>query len=212
MLLHGDEMGRSQGGNNNVYCQDNEISWMGWELEDWQLELLAFTRRVVALRRDHPVFRRRRFFAGETSGAADGSVADLAWFTPEGTNMKDADWSHEFARSVMVFFNGDAIPEPDRRGEPVVGDSFLIAFNGQHDNLRFTIPGKIYGEGWLVALDTHDDETGSVSIFEDATTLLPGVEFEVSSRSVVILRCPRPTAPARVAETSGFEGRRTFSS
>ena len=194
MLLHGDEMGRSQGGNNNVYCQDNEISWMDWELEDWQLELLAFTRRVVALRRDHPVFRRRRFFVGETSGAADGSVADLAWFTPEGTNMKAADWSHEFARSVMVFFNGDAIPEPDRRGEPVVGDSFLIAFNGQHDDLRFTIPGEIYGEGWLVALDTNDDETGSVSIFEDATTLLPGVEFEVSSRSVVILRRPRPTA------------------
>ncbi|MBA2465541.1 MAG: glycogen debranching protein GlgX [Nocardioidaceae bacterium] len=194
MLLHGDELGRSQDGNNNVYCQDNEISWMDWELADWQLDLLAFTRRVVALRRDHPVFRRRRFFAGEGGEAVDDSVADLAWFTPEGTNMKDADWSHDFARSVMMFLNGDNIPEPDRRGEPVVGDSFLIAFNGQHDDLSFTVPGEVYGDGWLVALDTHDDETGSVSIFDDATTLLPGVEFLVSSRSIVILRRPRPPA------------------
>jgi glycogen operon protein len=190
MILHGDEVGRSQGGNNNVYCQDNETSWMDWDLDEEQRDLLAFTKRVVALRREHPVFRRRRFFAGEAP--PDGRAADIAWFTPEGKNMSDADWSHEFARSMLVFVNGDAIPEPDQRGEKVLDDSFLIAFNGHHEPLTFVLPDEVYGEGWLVALDTHDDQAGSVSIFDDATTLLPGVEFRVADRSIVVLRRPRP--------------------
>jgi glycogen operon protein len=189
MILHGDELGRSQGGNNNVYCQDNETSWMDWDLDEEQRDLLAFTKRVVALRREHPVFRRRRFFAGEAP--QDGKAADIAWFTPEGKNMSDADWSHEFARSMLVFVNGDAIPEPDQRGEKVFDDSFLIAFNGHHEPLTFVLPDEVYGEGWLVALDTHDDQAGSVSIFDDATTLLPGVEFRVADRSIVVLRRPR---------------------
>ncbi len=187
MILHGDELGRSQRGNNNTYCQDNELSWIDWELEDWQEELRAFTQRVVALRTEHPVFRRRRFFAG-----ADGEeVGDIAWFSPDGSAMSAEDWRQDHAKSVMVFLNGDAIPEPDRRGEPVVGDSFLVAFNAGEESMKFTIPDEIYGEGWLVALDTHNDEAGSVSIFDDATTLLPGVEFEVTDRSVVVLRRPR---------------------
>ncbi|QNN51333.1 glycogen debranching protein GlgX [Nocardioides mesophilus] len=196
MLLHGDELGRSQGGNNNVYCQDNEIAWMNWELEEWQEQLLDFAKRVVALRNNHPVFRRRRFFAGASPRDESGGIADIAWFTPEGKNMRDVDWSHEHARSVMVFLNGDAIPEPDQRGEPVVDDSFLIAFNGHHEELPFTIPDEVYGEGWLVALDTHDVEAGSVSFFEDVTPLLPGLEFQVAGRSVMVLRRPRATSRA----------------
>ncbi len=187
MLLHGDEVARSQRGNNNVYCQDNELSWMDWDLDASQKAILAFTQRVVAMRRDHPVFRRRRFFAG----ASGSDVGDIAWFRPDGSSMRDADWGHDHSKSLMVFLNGDAIPEPDRRGEPVYDDSFLIAFNAGADTMTFTIPGDVYGEGWLVALDTHDDETGSVSIFEDATTLLPGVEFKVTGRSIVVLRRPR---------------------
>jgi isoamylase len=189
MLLHGDELGRSQGGNNNVYSQDNETSWMDWDLEAWQRDLLAFTRRVVALRRDHPVFRRRRFFAGGPGEA--GRPADIAWFTPEGKDMRDTDWRQEYARSMLVFLNGEVIPEPDQRGERVVGDSFLVAFNGHHEPLTFTIPDEVYGEGWLVALDTHDDQAGSVSFFDDVPPLLPGVEFSVADRSVVVLRRPR---------------------
>ncbi|MGZ5418122.1 MAG: glycogen debranching protein GlgX [Nocardioides sp.] len=191
MIAHGDELGRSQGGNNNVYCQDNEIAWMDWDLEDWQEELLAFSRRVVAMRRDHPVFRRRRFFVGETQLEDGTTVAEIAWFRPDGTSMADADWAHEHARSMMVFFNGDAIPEPDRRGEKVVDDSFLVAFNAHHDTLTFTVPDEVYGDGWLVALDTADDQAGIVSVFDDATTLLPGVEVQVAGRSVVVLRRPR---------------------
>jgi glycogen operon protein len=186
MILHGDELGRTQRGNNNVYCQDNDVAWMSWDLDQRQKDLLAFAQRVVALRKEHAVFRRRRFFAG-TNG---DKVGDIAWFNPDGSSMKDADWSHDQAKSLMVFLNGAAIPEPDKRGEPVVGDSFLIAFNAGSETTTFTIPGEVYGDGWLVALDTHDDEAGSVSIFDDATTLLPGIEFEVTDRSVVVLRRP----------------------
>jgi glycogen operon protein len=190
MLLHGDELGRTQHGNNNVYCQDNPVAWMDWDLEPWQEKLLAFTRRVVGLRIEHPVFRRRRFFAGTVK--EDGvEVADIAWFHPDGQNMSDADWGRDQDRALMVYLNGEAIPEPDQRGEPVVDDSFLIAFNASDQTITFTIPGEVYGDGWLVALDTHDDAAGSVSIFDDATTLVPGVEFAVTDRSVVVLRRPR---------------------
>jgi isoamylase len=190
MLLHGDELGRTQQGNNNVYCQDNALAWMDWDLDEWQHQLLAFTSRIVALRREHPVFRRRRFFDGAPQ-KTPGAVGDIAWFTPDGENMVDADWDHEYAGSLMVFLNGDAIIEPDRRGEPVTDDSFLVAFNASDQAITFTIPGEVYGEGWLVALDTHDDAAGSVSVFDDATTLLPGVEVNVAGRSIVVLRRPR---------------------
>ena len=189
MVLHGDELGRSQGGNNNVYCQDNEISWVDWDLEPWQEELLAFTRRAVALRREHPVFRRRRFFAGVSRD--EGTPADIAWFAPDGRTMGPDDWANHEARSMLVFLNGEAIPEPDQRGERVVGDSFLVAFNGHYEPLTFTLPEEVYGDGWLVALDPSDDTAGSVSIFDDATTLLPGLELQVAERSIVVLRRPR---------------------
>ena len=189
MVLHGDELGRSQRGNNNVYCQDNEISWVDWDLEPWQEELLAFTRRAVALRREHPVFRRRRFFAGVSRD--EGTPADIAWFAPDGRTMGPDDWANHEARSMLVFLNGEAIPEPDQRGERVVGDSFLVAFNGHYEPLTFTLPEEVYGDGWLVALDTSDDTAGSVSIFDDATTLLPGLELQVAERSIVVLRRPR---------------------
>ena len=189
MVLHGDELGRSQRGNNNVYCQDNEISWVDWDLEPWQEELLAFTRRAVALRREHPVFRRRRFFAGVSRD--EGTPADIAWFAPDGRTMGPDDWANHEARSMLVFLNGEAIPEPDQRGERVVGDSFLVAFNGHYAPLTFTLPEEVYGDGWLVALDTSDDTAGSVSIFDDATTLLPGLELQVAERSIVVLRRPR---------------------
>ena len=189
MVLHGDEFGRSQRGNNNVYCQDNEISWVDWDLEPWQEELLAFTRRAVALRREHPVFRRRRFFAGVSRD--EGTPADIAWFAPDGRTMGPDDWANHEARSMLVFLNGEAIPEPDQRGERVVGDSFLVAFNGHYEPLTFTLPEEVYGDGWLVALDTSDDTAGSVSIFDDATTLLPGLELQVAERSIVVLRRPR---------------------
>ncbi|HET7355454.1 MAG TPA: glycogen debranching protein GlgX [Nocardioidaceae bacterium] len=188
MIGHGDELGRTQQGNNNGYCQDSELTWMHWDLEDWQQELLTFTQRLVALRTEHPVLRRRRFFVGAQGPGDD--VADIAWFTPEGQNMRDADWRHDFAKSLMVFLNGDAIPEPDRRGEPVADDSFLVAFNAHYEPLEFTIPDEVYGDGWQVVVDTGDDQVG-LAAGEESATLLPGAEFTVTDRSVVVLRRPR---------------------
>jgi glycogen operon protein len=188
MLLHGDELNRSQRGNNNGYCQDNALSWVDWDLDEADRALLEFTQRVVALRREHPVFRRRRFFAGDVG---QGPVGDIAWFRPDGKDMTDADWNGTLSRALMVFLNGDAIPEPGRRGERVVDDSFLVAFNAAPDPTTFTIPDEIYGEGWHFLLDTNDDEIGRVSVFDDAATMVPGVEFNAVARSVVVLRRPR---------------------
>ncbi|MGE5719307.1 MAG: glycogen debranching protein GlgX [Nocardioidaceae bacterium] len=185
MIAHGDEIGRGQRGNNNVYCQDNELSWVDWKLEDWQEELLAFTRRVVALRHEQPVFRRRRFLAGTAD--AEGRP-EVGWYKHTGQRMTDTDWNESHALSMMVFLNGEAIPEPDPRGERVVGDSFLVAFNAYHESIPFRIPEGLYDDGWIVALDTSDDQIGIVSVFDDAPILVPGVEFPITGRSVVVLR------------------------
>ena len=124
MLLGGDEIGRTQGGNNNGYCQDNEVSWFDWEDERENWALLEFTAELSKLRRDHPVFRRRRFFQGRPIHGSD--VSDIAWFTPDGEEMSEDDWAKGYAQSLAVFLNGEAIPSPSPRGEPVTDDSFFL--------------------------------------------------------------------------------------
>ncbi|MYR56774.1 glycogen debranching protein GlgX, partial [Streptomyces sp. SID625] len=130
MLCHGDELGRTQGGNNNAYCQDNEVSWIDWRLTREQRDLADFTRQVIGLRTAHPVLRRRRFFQGETATRDDQPLPDLVWMLPDGREMAEEDWQRSDAHSVMVFLNGDAIAEPDPQGRPVVDDSFLLLLNG----------------------------------------------------------------------------------
>ena len=190
MILHGDELGRTQQGNNNVYAQDNELSWMNWELEDWQQELLAFTKRVVKLRNDHPVFRRRRFFAGEVTRAGD-AVADIVWFTPDGTHMEADDWSDDEVEGA------DGVPQ--RRRHPRAGPT-RRAGRGRlvHDRVQRQREGDAVHDprrGVRRRLGRrarhHDDAAGSVSYFDDAVPLVPGLEFEVADRSVVVLRKPR---------------------
>jgi isoamylase len=151
MLLGGDEIGRTQRGNNNAYCQDNEISWVDWEHEDGAL--LAFVQRLIAFRRAHPVFRRRHFFHGESLGAAG---PDIAWFRPDGSEMKAEDWSAGFGKAIGVFLNGETIPSPDARGQRVVDDSFLLLFNAHHEPLSFRTPPEPWGAHWLRTLDTAD--------------------------------------------------------
>src|SRR5690349_20317249 len=151
MLLGGDEIGRSQRGNNNAYCQDNEISWFDWDHEDGGL--LAFTQRLIAFRRAHPVFRRRHFFHGESLGA---DAPDIGWFRPDGSQMRAEDWSSGFGKAIGVFFNGETIPSPDARGERVVDDSFLVPFNAHDEPLSFTMPASERGARWLRMLDTAD--------------------------------------------------------
>jgi glycogen operon protein len=197
MIAHGDELGRTQEGNNNVYCQDNEIAWVDWDLDETQRDLLDFTRRLVQLRHDHPVFRRRRFFAGSADHGGESELGDIAWFAPSGEHMSDEDWRNGYARSLMVFLNGSAIPEPDRRGARVVDDSFLVLFNGHHEEIDFVLPSVEYGESWVTELDTTEAFV-RVEVPELAELglagLAPGASLAVGPRSVIVLRAPRPAS------------------
>ncbi|MDP9862504.1 MULTISPECIES: glycogen debranching protein GlgX [Streptosporangium] len=181
MISHGDELGRTQQGNNNVYCQDNELSWVDWSdvRENWLL--LEFTRRLSRLRADHPVFRRRRFFYGRPVRGSEDNLSDIAWFTPQGEKMTDADWNVGYAKSLAVFLNGDAITEPDRRGRQITDDSFLLLFNAHHDVIKFTIP-KDYGEMWLTEIDT------AMPITVETRICRAGEDVPVVGRSVRVLR------------------------
>ncbi len=188
MIAHGDELGRTQDGNNNVYCQDNETAWMDWDLSEEQRELVAFTSSVASLRRDHPVFRRRRFFAGSADHGGQSERGDIAWFQPGGESMGEHDWSDGEARTMMVFLNGDAIPGPDTRGQRVVDDSFLVLFNADRDPCDFVLPTDEWGQRWSVEVDTAADAL-EPEWHEAASTV--GVE----GRAVLVLRNPRETPP-----------------
>ncbi|GAB2464338.1 glycogen debranching protein GlgX [Jatrophihabitans fulvus] len=178
MLCHGDELGRTQGGNNNGYCQDNEITWIDWSAMD--VDLLAFTRRVSELRRDHPVFRRRRFFDGRPTRRR-GGLPDIGWFSPDGSEMAEEDWDAGVG-TIAVFLNGNGIAERDPRGERLVDDSFLLVFNSHWEPVDFVVPADEYGSAWQVVLDTtrveHDEER-----VEDA-----GATLTMAPRSIVVLQ------------------------
>jgi isoamylase len=160
MLCHGDEMGRTQKGNNNGYCQDNELTWMDWASADE--ELREFTERVVALRHAHPVFRRRRFFTGRpVRRKGQEGLTDIGWFRPDGSEMTDEDWETGFGKSVAVFLNGDGIPDRDLRGERVVDSSFLVLFNAHFEDIEFHTPPEEYASTWTVVLDTAHPDVAS---------------------------------------------------
>ncbi|WP_171055464.1 MULTISPECIES: glycogen debranching protein GlgX [unclassified Nonomuraea] len=177
MLSHGDELGRTQQGNNNGYCQDNALTWVDWSdiRENWLL--LEFTQSLAELRKRHPVFRRRRFFYGKPVRG----LSDIAWLTPSGEEMTDSDWNVGYAKSLAVFLNGDAITEPDRRGRPIRDDSFLLLFNAHHDTIQFTIP-KDYGEMWHTEIDT------AMPINVGSRMCRAGEAVAVPGRSVRVLR------------------------
>ena len=177
MLLAGDEMGRTQQGNNNAYCQDNTISWVDWSQAAAEQEMLQFTETLAGLRRDHPVFRRRRFFRGQVPGAGKG---DIVWLTPAGEVMTDADWEASYAKSLAAFLNGDAISEPDPRGGKITDASFLLLFNAHSKPLTFTLPEAGYAAGWEVIIDTASGVPGAIHP--------PKKEIEVRDHAVVVLR------------------------
>jgi glycogen operon protein len=180
MLLGGDEMGRSQRGNNNAYCQDNEISWYDWDLLEVNADLLEFCRRLSGLRAAHPVFRRRRFFQGRPiRGSAE---RDIVWYTPEGTEMSEEDWTSGFAKSIGVFLNGDGLLGTDDRGDRVRDDSFLWLVNAHFEPLAFLLPPVDQSVGWLRVLDT------SSGFAEEPAAFDPGEELKVAARSLVLLQ------------------------
>jgi glycogen operon protein len=179
MLLGGDEISRSQGGNNNAYCQDSEISWFDWENTDENL--LNFTRQLIRLRKKHPIFRRRRFFEGQPIHGAD--VYDIKWFTPEGQEMSDEDWAVGYAKSIGVFLNGEGIADPDMRGERVVDDSFYVLFNAHHEPLDFVLPIANWSRRWVKVF-----ATGDLSFSEEEVRYLAGKPVPMEARSLMLLR------------------------
>src|SRR6478609_5553029 len=196
MIAHGDEIGRTQQGNNNVYCQDNELAWVDWDLDDDEKSLYAFTAAVSTLRRDHAVFRRRRFFAGSADHGGQSELGDIAWFQPSGEPMGESAWSDGEARTVMVFLNGQAIPTPDLRGRRVLDDDFLVIFNADHQEDAFVLPEKEWGEHWVAEIDTGADVV-------DTEWHEAGSKLSVQPRSLIVLRSPRevPPQPSGAATT-----------
>jgi glycogen operon protein len=181
MLLAGDELGHTQRGNNNAYCQDNELSWIDWEHVDG--ELLAFTRRLIRFYREHPVFRRRGWFQGRAVHAEDGQVLhDIAWFTPEGKEMVGEDWSRAAANVLGIFLDGEGIVTPDDRGRRVVDQSFYLMLNAHGGPTRFQLPDVRWGKAWTLALDTA---RGFVEK-EGAPTLDAGEPHELASYSLAV--------------------------
>ncbi|MDT8444258.1 MAG: glycogen debranching protein GlgX [Desulfuromonadales bacterium] len=178
MLLGGDEIGRSQQGNNNAYCQDNEISWYDWENTDE--ELLAFTRKLIAFRHSHPVFRRRRWFQGRAIHGAE--ITDIAWFTHEGEQLAEEDWGEGYAKSLGVYLNGKAIPNPNPRNEPVIDDSFYVIFNAHYESLTFRLPSGDWGDNWTKEFDT------AAGWAEDEETCPAGSTLEINARTLSVLR------------------------
>ncbi len=182
MIAHGDELGRTQQGNNNVYCQDNELSWVHWDEAD--TDLIEFTRTVCALRAAHPVFRRRRFFSGRTvrrRGAGPG-LPDIGWLSPDGSEMTDEDWESGFAKSLGVYLNGYGIPDRDVRGQRIVDDSFVLFFNAHHEPIEFTLPAEEYGQSWLPVIYTADDVNTESKPYDAAA------KVTVEARSVMVLQ------------------------
>jgi isoamylase len=177
MLVAGDELGRTQGGNNNAYCQDNEISWINWESADQ--ELLDFAARLIHLRNQHSVFSRKNWFKGERVKA--NGIEDIAWFLPDGSQMSEEHWEQEYAKSVAVFLNGKGLHALDSEGKKVEDETFYIIFNAHHDQITYRLPEKQYGSAWELALSTSNSRAA-------ASKFSAGEDMEIEGRSVVLLK------------------------
>ena len=181
MISHGDEIGRTQHGNNNGFCQDSPLTWVDWSLAGPNADLLEFTRKATALRTEHPVFRRRRFFEGTPIRSGE-QARDIAWLSPTGQEMTPADWNSGFGKCVTVFLNGAAIPAPDSRGQRVVDDSFLLCFNAHDETVDVVTPDGEYAQQWSAVLDTADP-TGATDLVVPA-----GEKIALVGRSMLVLR------------------------
>jgi isoamylase len=181
MMLGGDETARTQHGNNNAYCQDNEISWFDWELDDRRARLLEFTRRLIHFRAAHPVFRRQQFLTGDSP--LGSGLPDSWWFRPDGRKMTRRDWGDAELRSIGLFLNGDEIPTRTRQGVHVTDESFLILFNSHHEAVTFRLPPRRFGQRWKLELSTAEPDAD-----EGEHNFTARSEVTVEGRSIVVLR------------------------
>jgi isoamylase len=185
MLAHGDELGRTQYGNNNVYCQDSKISWVDWDDARQHSVLTEFTAALTRLRAAHPVFRRRRFFQGRPIRGSN--IEDIAWLRPDGQQMSDEDWNAGFAKTVGIFLNGRGIPERDALGERISDDSFLLLINAHHRQITFTLPDGSYGGSWEIVVDTADPLLANAR--RKQRDAVAGGRLRVQARAMLVLRC-----------------------
>jgi glycogen operon protein len=181
MITAGDEMGRTQGGNNNAYCQDNEISWLDWDLDATGQDLLEFTRRVAKLRREHPIFRRRKFFQGTKIRGSE--MEDVKWLRPDGREMDDDDWGTSFVRGFGMMLGGDAMLEWDDEGRRVHDDTFLLLFNAAEDAVDFVLPRTPQAARWETVLDTARSAAEQTADVHDACATVP-----LPGRAMLVLR------------------------
>lgn len=184
MICGGDEVMRTQGGNNNAYCQDNEISWTNWDLDDSQREMLAFVSKMIHLRLSHPVLHRRRFFSGRTPGDPVDKIPQAEWFDHTGSIMDMADWQNTHAFSVMIYLNGSDIPEVDWYGNQMVDNDFILIFNAHYEPIQFTLPDERYGKKWKLVVDTHNPDGPELN-YE------AGFAITAQSRSFLLLMSDR---------------------
>ncbi len=175
MLLGGDEIGRTQRGNNNAYCQDNELSWLDWKNKD--VDLLTFTQRLIQLRKEHPNFARRRWFDGQVIEGT--KVKDIAWFLPEGTEMSNEHWEEVFARSLGIYMDGRELHMAGPKGEKLVDSTFYILFNTHHEPVEYSLPGDGYPQQWRKILDTGKPDLKEEPVEEK--------KIFAEGRSVVVL-------------------------
>jgi glycogen operon protein len=180
MFVAGDEMGRTQQGNNNAYCQDNALSWVDWDLSPEDRDFMAFVARLIALRRDHPVFRRRNFFQGRSIRGS--GVKDIHWLKPDGFEMSDEEWAHDFARCLGVFLSGESMEERDSQGRPIRDDNFLLLFNAHHEAVDFKLPALGQGCEWQPLLDTHYE-----GMTEFAERYRDGAGYALEARALALL-------------------------
>jgi isoamylase len=181
MLCGGDEWGRTQNGNNNAYCQDNEISWFNWERDEKQNQLLGFTRKLIQLRRDHPVFRRPKFFQGRRIRGSE--IRDVMWFNPGGNEMTEEEWAHPFVRCLGMLLSGDTMDVFNFQGEPIRDDTFLLLINAHYEPIPFVLPGQEHIE-WQLILDTMNAE----GFFTDPKKFASGDDVDLGGRAACLLQ------------------------
>jgi glycogen operon protein len=181
MMLAGDEIGRSQLGNNNAYCQDNELSWTHWDLDREQQDFLEFVSNMIEFRRRHPVFSRRRFLQANAINAE--GLKEIVWLTPEGTEMTETEWNQHFARCLGVYLAGAAIERSDKRGRPVTDNNFMLLFNAHHEEIPFVLPQFLTDKAWWTVLDTSAEGNPFEQRRHEAGALYP-----LQGRSLALLR------------------------
>jgi isoamylase len=194
MILGGDELSHSQRGNNNTYCQDSELTWLDWDLNDKQKRFLSFVQKVVRIWWTQPVFQRRKFFKGRALRGSD--VKDISFFVQSGKEMSDQDWTACSTKCIGVRLAGDFVDDETDKGEPIVGDTIMLLLNAHHETVQFVLPQTIEGQQWVRMLDTADDHA-SAETFDGAA------RYHLTERSLAVLRTAASTcATEHVQESS----------